>query len=123
MVALALLEVMDKEASVPEMWFGAVVFGGIGFWSARRWVWPGPLFLAWLAFGLWAVHGELTDRSIGPAILEETGRSYPVHAYLSSALATAAVLTGLLWGNARWWKGRGMHVEHPARGAASLNPR
>jgi hypothetical protein len=106
MISLALLEVMDKEPSLPGIWIGAAVFGGVGFWSARRWVWPGLLFLAWEVLGLWGTHAELTDRFVGPAILQEAGRGYVMQSYVAAGLSIAATAAGLAWGILRWQRRR-----------------
>ena len=112
-MSLALLEVMDKEPTLPEMWIAAAIFGGIGFWSARRWVWPGPLFLAWNLLWLASTHYELTDRFLGPDIREEAGYGYVVQSYALAIASVVATATGLAWGIARWWRRRGERGARP----------
>lgn len=98
MLSLALLEVMDKEPSLPGIWIGAAVSGGLGFWGARRWIWPGVLLLALEGVGLSGMHAELADPFVGPAILAEAGRGYVIQSYAAAWIAIAATAAGLAWG-------------------------
>jgi len=106
MLSLALLEVMDKEPSLFGIWVATAGFAGIGFWSARRWVWPGVLFLAWDALSFWGTHDELTDPFVGPAILQEAGKGYVIQSYVAHAISISATAVGLVWGIARWRRRR-----------------
>lgn len=113
MISLALLEVMDKEPSLFTVWVAAAGFGAIGFWSARRWVWPAFPLLAWDLFSLATAHEELADPFVGPAILHEAGATYGTQTYVAHALCIAATAAGLAWGLARSWR------REPAAGQTS----
>jgi hypothetical protein len=98
MLSLALLEVMDKEPSLPGIWIGAAIFGGLGFWTGLRWIWPGVLLLVVDLIALSGQHAELADPYVGPAILEEAGRGYVVQSYVASALVITATVAGIVLG-------------------------
>jgi len=121
MLSLALLEVMDKEPSLPGIWIGTALFGGVGLWSARRWIWPGVLLLAVEALGLSGMHAELTDPQVGPAILREAGHGYVVQSYLGSGVSITATTAGLVWGIMRWRRRRGDLDESAAPDAVPVN--
>lgn len=121
MLSLALLEVTDKEPPLPWIWFTGLVLGGIGFWSARRWLWPALPIIAYLAVDVLSAHEEITDRFVGPAIVEEAGRGYIVQSYLLPSLAIAATVVGLVWGIARWWRRRAGRGQSAAPGAVPVN--
>lgn len=82
------------------------MFGGLGFWSGRRWVWPAVLLLVLDLLALWGRHDELADPFVGPAIAAEAGRGYVVQTYLFSALAIAATTAGIIFGMIEWRKRR-----------------
>jgi hypothetical protein len=100
------LAVMKVEPSLPTVWALAAVFGGLGFWSARRWVWPGLAVLAWILLSLRGVHNAVTDPVNGPALLPEAGQGYVTQSYVAHALSIAATLVGLVWGFALWSRRR-----------------
>jgi len=121
MLSLALLEVMDKEPSLPGIWIGTAVFGGVGLWSARRWIWPGVLLLALEVLALAGTHAELTDPQVGPAILREAGHGYVVQRYIGSGAGIAATAAGLVWGIMRRRRRRGDRDESAAPEAVPVN--
>jgi hypothetical protein len=78
-----LLEVMDKEMSVPQMWIGYLLFGAMALYLAPRSVaWPLGIAL-WLAVVGWGQALELNDPWVGPAIRREAGEAYVTHSYAS----------------------------------------
>jgi hypothetical protein len=97
LLALALLEVMDKEPGVLGFYVTAAVLGGIGFFLARRRWWYAVSVLALLAISFWATWGEWTDPYVGPAIATKAGAWYPYHLIASMVLAVALTLAGMLW--------------------------
>ena len=89
-------EVMDKEATLPQLWAVAMLWGLAGFFAWRRHPVLGTL-VTLLGFPLvWGFHWELTDRYVGPAIRREDGRGYVIQAYLSMGLCFALHLLGAL---------------------------
>ena len=98
MISLALLKV-DPPLSTG--WVLAAGFAGLGFWSARRWVWPGIVILAQILISLWGVHDAATDPVNGPALLREAGPEYVTQSYVAHAISIAATVVGLAWGIAR----------------------
>ncbi|MBB6069329.1 hypothetical protein HKM21_21580 [Longimicrobium terrae] len=98
MLGLALLEVMDKEASIPGMWAAALLLGGAGLLLGRRSVlWPIVLGLLIALLG-WGVRLELADPYVGPAILSEAGPWYPLHNLASTGVGFALCAAGLVRG-------------------------
>ena len=82
-------EVMDKEPTITINWLYAVIGGGIALVAWRwRW-WLGLAFsVLWLP-GLWVMHQEIADASVGRDIRLEAGQRYVTHFYLSAAVAIA----------------------------------
>ena len=97
LLALALLEVMDKEPGIISFWLSALVLGGAGFLLARRRWWYAVPILASLALGFVATWGEWTDPFVGPAIASEAGASYPYHLIASTLLAAVLTVAGMFW--------------------------
>lgn len=86
------------------MWYGAVLWGGLGFVLSRRWWWAALLFVAFAALGSVAIVSEIHDPYVGPAILQESGPTYPVHAYVTAAITIVLPVTGAvlcLWQSRR----------------------
>lgn len=96
-----LLEVMDKEPTVPGMWIGALVFGGAAVLLARRSVVAALCVTALVVLAAVGRHEELTDPYVGPAIRREAGDAYFVHDYMSTALALALCAGAVGWGIVR----------------------
>lgn len=113
-LGVALLEVMDKEASVPWMWFSFLVLGAAALSLGRRSL-VGSLCVAALAV-LVALgqYGEMTDPVIGPAIRREAGDAYFVHGYTSMVMGLAMCAAGVAWALARRMTRRAA-VDAPAR--------
>jgi hypothetical protein len=95
---ILLLEVMDKEPTVMGMWAFTGIIGVGGFFLSRSWPWTAPLVVALVALNAWGLTMELNDPFVGPAILEEAGTSYPMHAAVTSVIAAALPLLGAVWG-------------------------
>jgi hypothetical protein len=97
---------MAVEPSLFTIWVLAAGFGLLGFWSGRRWVWPGIVVLACILMSLWGAHDALTDPVSRPVILREEGERYFTQSYVAHAVSIAATLIGLAWGIGRWWRRR-----------------
>jgi hypothetical protein len=91
----AYAEVMDKEPSVPMIWGAATVCSVLGFSAAR--FKPALVVFTGLSavFYFGGVVAEITDQTIGKAIIKEAGNSYPIHAYVAVAVVILAHATGL----------------------------
>ena len=90
-----MLEVLDKELTIPEFWIGAAVLGAIGFLAGRwRWWAAIPLFLS-VAICAGVGWTEWTDPYVGPAIRLEAGATYPYHLIASALLATGLTVAGV----------------------------
>ncbi|MBW3572850.1 MAG: hypothetical protein KY467_17275 [Gemmatimonadetes bacterium] len=105
-ISPAPLGVMAVEPSLFTIWVLAAGFGALGFWSGRRWIWPGIVVLAWILISLRGAHEALTDPVSRPAILREEGMRYVTESYLAHAISIAATVVGLAWGVGRWWRRR-----------------
>jgi hypothetical protein len=96
-LGLVLLEVMDKEWTVPQMW-ASFLFLGLAAALLARWS-----VIASLCVGVLIVliamgqHAELTDPYVGPAIRREAGDAYFVHSYVAMAVALAMCLIPVAW--------------------------
>jgi hypothetical protein len=86
-----LLEVMDKELTIPQMWAIGAVGGVVGYLAGRWRVWAAIPVVLVLAFLPWAAATELSDPYVGPAIIREAGRSYPVQ--LAASFGIGILLT------------------------------
>ena len=91
MMSLALLKVDPPLSTV---WMVAAGFAGLGFWAARRWVWPGIVVLAQILISLWGVHDAVTDPVNGPRLLREAGQGYVTQSYVAHAISIAATVVG-----------------------------
>lgn len=87
-------EVGDKEASVPGIWTAAALFAALAILAGRWRLWAG--LLLWLLGVVWAVGPilEWHDPQAGPAIAQEMGRNYGLHAY--AAMIAAIALPALM---------------------------
>jgi hypothetical protein len=92
---MMMLEVMDKELGITGMWIGAALWGGGGFFACRRWPWAALLLVPVLALADWGLYDEIHDPFVGPAILQEAGAAYPLHAYATSVLTLALIAAGV----------------------------
>jgi hypothetical protein len=88
---------MDKELAVPDIWLGAVVCVALAIGAAflHRWVLPFS-FLAAILLGPSFAWTEWYDLHVGPAIAQEAGPSYGLHA--NGAFTTIIIVHMLSWG-------------------------
>ncbi|HEX8317888.1 hypothetical protein [Longimicrobium sp.] len=90
-----LLEVMDKEISIPQMWVGYLLFGALAVYLAPRSIaWPVAIAL-WLAVVGWGQALELNDLWVGPAIRREAGEVYVTHSYASLIVGLLLCVAGI----------------------------
>jgi len=91
----AYAEVMDKEPSMLMIWGAVTACSALGLIAARF----KPVLvvitglLAVLYFG--EIVAEINDQTIGKAIINEAGNSYPLHAYAAAAVVILAHVAGL----------------------------
>jgi hypothetical protein len=86
---------MDKEFSLPAIWTVAGALGIVGYLLGRYRIWAGiPAFILAVLLA-WAQIGELTDPYVGPAIVQEAGRTYLAQSYAASAIALLAPIVGM----------------------------
>jgi hypothetical protein len=97
LLALALLEVMDKEPGIVGVYVGAAVLGSAGFLLARRRWWYALPILTLLAVSFMGTWAEWTDPYVGPAIASEAGAWYPYHLIASTVIAVVLTGVGMLW--------------------------
>lgn len=107
-LGFALLEVMDKEWSVPSMWLIFLVLGVAAAWLARRSIFASLCVASLVVLLAMGQHSELTDPFVGPAIRREAGGAYFVHSYASMAVALALCAGAVAWAALR--RGREAHV-------------
>jgi hypothetical protein len=84
---IVLLEVMDKEWSLPIVWLLFLTLGIIGFVLGRRTWWaciPAIAGITLLAVGQLS---EMHDSVVGPDILSEAGHSYFVQSYAAIVIS------------------------------------
>jgi len=80
-------EVMDKEASLLEIWTESLVLGVGGFFLAKYRYW---LLLPVLGVALliaWGQTSELLDPFIGTAVIKEAGKTYVVQSCVAMAIS------------------------------------
>jgi hypothetical protein len=94
--AAAWAEVMDKEPTLARIWGVGLLAGAVGLFAWRRHVVLGAVASVIAAAVAWALHAELADPYVGPAILAEAGRSYVVQAYGVMFLCAALHVAGAL---------------------------
>lgn len=91
MLAIALLEVMDKELTVPRLWAIGAVGGLVGYVAGRWRPWAAIPVAMLLAFFAASAITELRDQFVGPAVIVEAGRAYPFQ--LGAAFSVGFILT------------------------------
>lgn len=97
--ATAFAEVMDKEATVTEIWTSTAVLIVFGVF-AWRWKHTMPVaalaaLYGWLFYS--GIFAELADPSVGLHIIAEAGADYPSHARVATLLFVAGNASGLTW--------------------------
>jgi hypothetical protein len=90
-----LLEVMDKEPSIAALWVSAIVLGVAGLILARWRRLAGLAVALVLGLAFAGTFLDLRDPFVGPAMLREAGRLYPLHLYASTALGIALIMAGM----------------------------
>lgn len=91
-------EVMDKEPSQAQNWLWSVA-GGLVAMAAWRWRWWSGLTVSSIVLtGLLAVHSELQDPFVGPAIRSEAGEGYVTQFYLAAVVAVVLNGSGVYLG-------------------------
>lgn len=95
MMLAALFEVMDKEASLPEVWILFLTLGVGGFLLCRYRRWLIAVVLPLLFFFVYGHLMELHDPFVGPDIVRELGQSYVTQSYIVMALAVSLPFLGL----------------------------
>jgi hypothetical protein len=91
----AFAEVMDKEASLGEIWLWACLGAVAGYFATRR-----HKFLAIVTLPLSLLIPlktilEIHTPDVGPSIIQEAGMTYVVQAYLALSLVLLAHILGL----------------------------
>jgi hypothetical protein len=103
MPLLIVADVLDKEPSLTSIWLSHLFVAGLGYILCRKnWRWLFA-FLPLSIFAVWFGVEELSDKWVGPAILQES-RSFFVQWHVAMALVVGAPVVG------RW---RGPHSRRP----------
>lgn len=89
-------EVMDKEPTLLRIWSVGLLAGALGLFAWRLHIVLGVVASLVASLLAWALHAELADPHVGPAILAEAGRSYVVQAYGVMFLCAALHVAGAL---------------------------
>jgi len=89
-------EVMDKEPGLLVVWGAALALGVIGFAAARLRRWLVVPAQGVVAIAAWIQLGKLADPLLGPAIMQQAGRSYLIQSCAAVALAAILPVLGLL---------------------------
>ena len=87
-------EVMDKEPTLARVWVVGSAAAVLGFFGWRRHPTFGVAASVLAAIPAWALHQELADPHVGPAILREAGLSYVIQAYGVMLLCVALHVAG-----------------------------
>ncbi len=88
------LEVMDKEPSLGNMWLAAAALGILGFALARWRTWtivPCAFAILLLAGSVW---GEWSDATVGAAMRAEAHASYGWQVVVAATLALLVTVLG-----------------------------
>jgi hypothetical protein len=96
-LGLVLLEVMDKELAIPQLWVTFLFLGIAAAWLARGSVVASLCVGSLIVLMAMGQHAELTDPFVGPAIRQEAGPWYAVHSYAAVAVALAMCLGSCAW--------------------------
>ena|SRR2546421_9350442 len=98
-----LFEVMDKEASLVQIWIECVVLGVGGLFLSRYRYWLAIALLALALILAWLQISELRDPFVGRDIVREAGHGYVVQSYLALAIAMMLPTIGATIG---WYRTR-----------------
>jgi len=94
--SLALAEVSDKVATVPQLWLTAVLAGTTALLAGRYRLLLGLALLPVSLFLVLATLEPINDPYVGPAVVSELGHSY-VHAGYGSAFTLLGLHAVGLW--------------------------
>ncbi|HEY3220682.1 MAG TPA: hypothetical protein VGJ80_08120 [Gemmatimonadales bacterium] len=78
------------------IWGAAIGFGLVGFAAARFRRWLVIPALGLIAIVAWSRLGQLADPTVGPAIVQETGRGYLIQACAAFALSVILAVLGVV---------------------------
>ena len=90
---LLLLEVMDKELGLTELWATFIGLGLLSMALARFKRWLGLVILPVIAFFALGQLAELHDLSVGPAIVQEAGQGYVTQSYIAIGIGVLLTIT------------------------------
>jgi hypothetical protein len=99
--SIVLLEVMDKEWSLPIVWPLFLILGIIGFVLGRRTWWACIPVIAGITLLAVGQLSEMHDSVVGPDILSEPGHSYFVQSYAAIVISFVLALGGMIIGRIR----------------------
>ena len=91
-----LFEVMDKEASLVQIWIECVVLGIGGLFLSRYRYWLAICVLALALILAWLQISELRDPFVGPNIVREAGPSYVIQSYVALTIAVTLPTIGAI---------------------------
>lgn len=98
-------EVMDKELSLFSVWLWVIVGAAGIFFAARFRPWLLLIAVPLLSFFFYVQLSEVTDSSVGPAMLREAGYIYIVSLWAAPVLAVVGAILG-------WWlRKRHVHTQ------------
>lgn len=95
-VMAIILEVMDKEPSLPGVWVLNLFLAAFGYLLCRRYKRSLLFILPITLLFAYSVLAELHDPYVGPAILREAGRGYLIQNYMATAVAVLVPCAGAL---------------------------
>ena len=93
-----LLEVMDKEPSLVQIWIECIVLGIGGLFLSRYRYWLAIAVLTLVLILAWLQISELRDPFVGRDIVREAGRGYVAQSYLALAVAVMLTTVGAIIG-------------------------
>jgi hypothetical protein len=80
---------MDKEPNLAFVWLVFPVIGAGAYWGAKARGWLLAPALGVIALAVWVMLHDLSDRQVGPTIIEEAGWSYVIVSVLPALVAAA----------------------------------
>jgi hypothetical protein len=93
-----LLDVMDKEASVVQIWIECIILGIGGLIVSRYRYWLAICVLALALLLAWSQISELRDPFVGPNIVREAGPGYVIKSYMALTIAVTLPTIGAIIG-------------------------